>query len=70
VDVKLGSTKGATIRYTTDGTWPTAEHGETYTAPIHIDKTTTFSVEAFLPDRAPSLLNEMTYLLPGRARPG
>jgi hypothetical protein len=70
VDVKLGSTKGAIIRYTTDGTWPTMQNGLTYSAPIHIDKTTTFSAEAFLPDRAPSLLNTTSYLLPGSSKPG
>jgi hypothetical protein len=40
LDVTLGSTKGAVIRYTLDGSWPTADHGTVYTGPIHIDKTT------------------------------
>jgi len=61
-DVTISFTRGATIRYTLDGTWPTAEHGETYNAPIHVDKTTTISAVAILPERAPSLLNTTTYL--------
>ncbi|EDY18524.1 hypothetical protein CfE428DRAFT_3909 [Chthoniobacter flavus Ellin428] len=69
-DVKLASTRGAVIRYTLDGTWPTAEHGETYTQPIHIDKSTTISAVAILPERAPSLLNTQTYLLPNSSKPG
>ncbi len=68
-DVAITSTRGATIRYTLDGTWPTAEHGETYAAPIHIDKNTTISAVAILPDRAPSLLNTTTYLLHNTTKP-
>jgi hypothetical protein len=70
LDVTLGSTKGAVIRYTLDGSWPTAEHGAVYTGPIHIDKTTTIEAAAFLEGRAPSMPMEMTYLLPGSSRPG
>jgi len=69
-DVTITSTRDTTIRYTLDGTWPTAEHGETYTAPIHVDKTTTISAVAILPDRAPSLLNTTTYLFPDPAKRG
>jgi len=69
-DVTLSSTRGATIRYTLDGTWPTADHGETYNAPIHVDKNTTISAVALLPDRAPSLLNTTTYLLHDSTKPG
>jgi hypothetical protein len=69
-DVTISSTRGATIRYTLDGTWPTEDHGETYTAPIHVDKTTTISAVAILPDRAPSLLNTTTYLFRDPKKPG
>jgi hypothetical protein len=69
-DVTLASTPGATIRYTLDGTWPTADHGQTYAAPIHVIKNTTISAVALLPDRAPSLLNTLTYLLPQSTKPG
>lgn len=69
-DITLSSNRGAVIRYTLDGTWPTAEHGETYTQPIHIEKSTTISAVAILPDRAPGLLNTTTYLLPSSSKPG
>jgi hypothetical protein len=69
-DVTISSTRGATIRYTLDGTWPTAEHGVTFTAPLHVSRNTTISAVALLPDRAPSLLNSTTYLLPESTRPG
>ena len=70
IDVTITSTRGAIIRYTLDGTWPTEANGETYKGPIHIEKTTTFSAVAILPNRAPSLLNTMTYLLPNSRKPG
>ena len=41
------TTTGATIRYTTDGTPPTLENGQTYSTPISIDKTTTFRAASF-----------------------
>jgi hypothetical protein len=68
--VKIISTPGATIRYTLDGTWPTAEHGETYTAPIHVDKNTTMVATATLPDRAPSIPMATTYLFPSSTKTG
>ena len=52
-DVTMQSTRGAVIRYTRDGSWPTAEHGEIYSAPIRIGKNTTLSAVAILPERAP-----------------
>ena len=70
VDVTIQSTRDAVIRYTLDGSWPTMEHGETYRAQIHLEKTTTISAAAFLPDRAPSLLATMTYLIRGSSQPG
>jgi len=69
-DVKITSTPGATIRYTLDGTSPTAEHGETYTAPIHVDKNTTISAVAILPDHAASVASITTYLFPETTKPG
>ncbi|MEZ0256266.1 MAG: FN3 associated domain-containing protein [Chthoniobacter sp.] len=69
-DITLSSTRGAVIRYTLDGTWPSAEHGETYTQPLHIEKSTTFSAVAILPERAQSLLSTQTYLLPDSSKPG
>ncbi len=69
-DVKFLTVKDATVRYTTDGSWPTEANGTTYTTPIHIDKTTTFSYAAFAPDRLASLPNTMSFLLPGSSKPG
>lgn len=68
-DVTLHANVGATIRYTLDGTWPTATHGETYSAPLHITKNTTISTVAILPERAPSLLQTSSYLLKGSTKP-
>ena len=58
------------VRYTLDGSLPTAEHGEIFKGPIHIDKTTTISAVAIRPERAPSLPSTLTYLLPGSSKPG
>jgi hypothetical protein len=69
-EVTIKSNPGATIRYTLDGTWPTAERGETYTKPVRIEKNTTISAMAILPGQAPSLLNTTTYLLPETRKPG
>jgi hypothetical protein len=69
-DVTLHANPAAAIRYTLDGTWPTAEHGETYTAPLHVAKNTTISAVALLPERAPSLLQTATYLVKGETKPG
>jgi hypothetical protein len=41
------ATPGATIRYTTDGTEPSLEHGTTYTAPLPINGTTVLRATAF-----------------------
>jgi hypothetical protein len=51
----------AVIRYTTDGTLPTADHGQVYSAAISIDKTTTFAAVAFCEGLAPSPAAEMVY---------
>ncbi len=70
-DVTLSGPRDATIRYTLDGSAPTAEHGETYTKPIHIEKNTTISAITIAPDRpVPSLPVTVTYLLKDQARPG
>jgi hypothetical protein len=52
---------GAVIRYTTDGTLPTLAHGQLYSAPISIDKTTTFTAVAFYDGLAPSPAVNMVY---------
>jgi chitobiase/beta-hexosaminidase-like protein/Fn3 domain-containing protein len=70
VDVTIKGVPGAVIRYTLDGTWPTAEHGEIYSAPIPIEKKTTISAVAFAPDRTPSLEVAVTYLFREATKPG
>lgn len=70
VDVVIKGAPGAVIRYTLDGTWPTVENGETYAKPIHIEKKTTISAVAILPDRTPSLPVAVTYLFRSATKPG
>ena len=70
LDVTLSSTHGAVIRYTLDGSLPTADNGEIYKDPIHVDKTTTIEAVAFLDGRAPSMATDTTYLIKGSSRPG
>ncbi|OPX22818.1 MAG: hypothetical protein B1H04_04500 [Planctomycetales bacterium 4484_123] len=55
-------TAGAEIRYTLDGTEPTATHGFVYTAPIHIDTTSVLRAAAFKPGYAPSDVDTQTYI--------
>jgi hypothetical protein len=52
----------AVIRYTTDGTLPTLDTGKVYSAPISIDKTTTFTAAAFCEGLAPSPAVDNIYL--------
>jgi hypothetical protein len=63
-------TSGATIRYTLDGSAPTATHGLTYTLPIRADKTTTIVAVALLEGRAPSPQAIGTYLITPTSKPG
>jgi len=70
-NITLSGPRGATIRYTLDGSTPSADHGETYTKPIPIDKNTTITAITIAPDRAaPSLAVPVTYLLKDQAKPG
>ncbi|WP_395749870.1 chitobiase/beta-hexosaminidase C-terminal domain-containing protein [Prosthecobacter sp.] len=71
IDVKLSGPREAIIRYTLDGSTPTAEHGETYTKPIHVEKNTTITAVTIDPDReAPSLAVPVAYLVKGQTKPG
>ena len=56
------ATIGAEIRYTLDGTPPTATTGIPYTGPITIDRTTTLRAAAFRPGFLPSDVDAQTYL--------
>ncbi|MGE5609608.1 MAG: CotH kinase family protein, partial [Bacillota bacterium] len=55
-------TPGAEIRYTINGTPPTASTGTVYTGPIRIDKTTTLRVAAFKPGYIASTADTQTYI--------
>jgi hypothetical protein len=69
-DVTMHSAPGAVIRFTRDGSWPTAEHGETYSTPIHIENNTTLSAVAIVPERGPGELTTGTWLMRGSTKPG
>jgi len=56
------STAGATIRYTLDGTPPSESHGTVYTAPIHVDRTTTLRAVAYKPGYVPTNVDTQTYI--------
>ena len=58
----------ALIRYTTDGTFPTSNHGQVYSTPIAIDKTTTFMAVASCKGMAPSPAADRVYLASPVAR--
>jgi hypothetical protein len=55
------STAGATIRYTTDGSVPTAAHGLPYTGPVRVARDTTLTAVAFQPGHANSAASTATY---------
>lgn len=56
------STPGATIRWTTDGSDPTASRGTVYTGPIDISQTTVLRAAAFKTDLVPTNIDTQTYL--------
>ena len=65
IDVAITTgTPGAVIRYTTDGSLPTLEHGLAYTAPIQVGTTTTLRAAAFKADHIPSPVVTQTYVFP------
>ena len=55
-------TPGATIRYTLDGSPPTATTGSVYTGPIAINRTSVVRAAAFKPGSIPSNVDTQTYL--------
>ena len=64
-DVEITTdTDGAQIRYTVDGTEPTATHGEVYDPahPIHIEHTTILRAAAFQPGWIPTNVDTQTYV--------
>ena len=62
-DVEITTdTVGAEIRYTRDGSRPTTDHGEIYTAPVRIDTTTTLRAAAFANGFLPTNVDTQTYI--------
>jgi hypothetical protein len=55
-------TPGAVIRFTLDGSTPTADTGTIYSEPIKLDKTTTITAIALAKDFTPSQVSVATYL--------
>jgi hypothetical protein len=55
-------TPGVEIRFTTDGSEPTARHGTIYSGPINIDRTTVLQAAAFAPGFRPTNVDTHTYL--------
>jgi hypothetical protein len=58
------TTPGAVIRYTTDGSAPTATNGIIYTAPLNLAKTTVLRARASLVNWLPTNVDTQTYLFP------
>ncbi len=56
------ATPGAVIRYTTDGSAPSLVHGQTYSMPLRIDRTTVLRASAFLPGARPANIDTHTYV--------
>ena len=56
------ATEGATIRYTLDGSTPTASSGTVYTAPITVSQTTTLRAAAFKTGFDPTDVDTHTYI--------
>jgi|GEM_PF-5659056 len=55
-------TPGSVIRYTTDGSVPTALNGSVYTGPVPVSGTTLLRASAFKPNHLPSEPNTQTYI--------
>ena len=56
------STPNSEIRYTIDGSWPTAETGVLYSEPLLVDHSTVIRVGAFRENYKPSNIDTHTYL--------
>ncbi|MCS1409345.1 MAG: hypothetical protein M2R45_02525 [Verrucomicrobia subdivision 3 bacterium] len=57
-------TEGATIRYTFDGSEPSAQHGTICEAAIPIERTTVLRIAAFKPGYRPSKVKSHTFVFP------
>lgn len=58
------ATPNAIIRYTLDGSLPTAVNGKTYSAPLWIDSTAVVRAVALTEELAPSAASTATYIFP------
>jgi hypothetical protein len=58
------ATPGSSIRFTTDGSWPSETNGTIYTAPIRITNTTVLRAAAFRSGFLPTDVDTHTYLFP------
>ncbi len=64
-EVELSTrTADAEIRYTTDGSLPTATHGSVYRAPLVVDRTMTIRAGAFKEQHRSTRVKTYTYLFP------
>ncbi|MBN1507030.1 MAG: lamin tail domain-containing protein [Sedimentisphaerales bacterium] len=62
-DVTISTqTPGASVRFTTDGSVPSATHGQEYAGPIHVDRTMCLRAVALKPGWVSSSVNTQTYL--------
>ncbi len=59
------STGGATIRYTLDGSEPTAEHGSVYSTPLEIEATSTVRAFSYRSNWLPATVDTHTYIFIG-----
>ena len=63
IDVAIScATPGAQIRFTLDGSAPSASTGNIYSTPVHITGTTTLRAAAFVAGWAPSNVDTHTYI--------
>lgn len=62
------ATPGAVIRYTMDGSDPTASTGTLYSAPLTVNTTRVVKAAAFLPGWAPTNVDVQTYVFPADIR--
>ncbi len=62
--VEVTAPEGSVIRYTLDGSEPTADHGEVYAGPLKITTTTVVKAAAFRDDYVPSVVDVASYIFP------
>ena len=63
VSVSLTAEKGATIRYTLDGSIPTLDNSQVYTGPIHVTETVVIRARAFQSGLQPSETVTGSYIM-------